>query len=69
MKDSKIVAVLSLWRDSEGYIDRSLDQFEAMETLLHAHKIRCVYSFFENDSVDETPHILMDWLSTRKGIL
>ena len=69
MKDSKIVAILSLWRDSEDYIDRSLAQFEAMEALLHTQKIRCVYSFFENDSVDKTPHILMDWLSTRKGIL
>ena len=34
MKDSKIVAVLSLWRDSEDYIDRSLKQFEAMEEVL-----------------------------------
>jgi len=69
MNDSKIVVILSLWRDSEDYIDRSLAQFEAMETLLHAEKIRCAYSFFENDSVDRTPHILMDWISKRKGIL
>lgn len=69
MKDSKIVAVLSLWRDSCEYIERSLAQFDAMEKALAQDKIRCVYSFFENDSVDNTPHILMDWLSTRKGIL
>jgi len=69
MKDSKIVAVLSLWRDSCEYIERSLAQFDAMEKTLAQDNIRCVYSFFENDSVDDTPHILMDWLSTRKGIL
>ena len=69
MSDSKIVAVLALWRDSCEYIERSLAQFQDMEKLLAQHQIRCVYSFFENDSVDDTPYILMDWLRNRKGIL
>jgi hypothetical protein len=64
-----ILAVLSLWRDSERYIERSLNQFEAMEEELQEQGIRVVYSFFENDSKDETPIKLLHWLKGRKGIL
>jgi len=64
-----ILAVLSLWRDSERYLTRSLNQFEAMEEELQDRDIRVVYSFFENDSKDETPTKLLSWLKGRKGIL
>jgi hypothetical protein len=66
---SPILAVLSLWRDSEQYLTRSLNQFEAMEEDLRDRNIRVVYSFFENDSKDETPTKLLSWLKKRKGIL
>jgi hypothetical protein len=64
-----ILAVLSLWRDSERYLTRSLNQFEAMEEELQECNIRVIYSFFENDSKDETPTKLLSWLKGRKGIL
>lgn len=64
-----ILAVLSLWRDSERYIDQALNQFEAMEEELQERGIRVVYSFFENDSKDGTPYRLLSWLRGRKGIL
>jgi len=64
-----ILAVLSLWRDSERYLTCSLNQFEAMEEELQERDIRVVYSFFENDSKDETPTKLLSWLKGRKGIL
>lgn len=64
-----ILAVLSLWRDSERYLTRSLNQFEAMEEELQERNIRVIYSFFENDSKDETPTKLLSWLKGRKGIL
>ena len=69
MKKQKIVAILSLWRNSASYIERSLAQFEALEKELKEHQIGCVYSFFENDSVDDTPQILLSWLRRRKGLL
>lgn len=64
-----ILAVLSLWRDSERHLTRSLNQFEAMEEELQERDMRVVYSFFENDSKDETPIKLLSWLKGRKGIL
>jgi len=64
-----ILAVLSLWRDSERYLTRSLNQFEAMEEELQERGIRVIYSFFENDSKDETPTKLVSWLKGRKGII
>ena len=69
MKKQKIVAILSLWRNSASYIERSLAQFEALEKELKEHQIGCVYSFFENDSIDDTPQILLSWLRSRKGLL
>jgi len=64
-----ILAVLSLWRDSERYLTRSLNQFEVMEEELQERDIRVIYSFFENDSKDETAIKLLSWLKKRKGIL
>lgn len=64
-----VVAVLSLWRNSEDYIKRSLMQLEEAEELLKTRNISCVYSFFENDSTDNTPHLLLKWLKNRAGLL
>ena len=44
---TKVLAVLSLWRDSESYMERSLAQFEAMEAALKKEGIKTVYGFFE----------------------
>ena len=66
---SKVLAVLSLWRNSSEYIERSLAQFEKAEEHLKAYGISCVYSFFENDSTDDTPVILLNWLKGRIGLL
>jgi hypothetical protein len=66
---SKVLAVLSLWRDSEGYIERSLAQFEAMEEELKKQRIKVVYGFFENDSIDSTPQRLQHWLRSRTGFV
>lgn len=64
-----VVAVLSLWRNSEEYIERSLSQLEAAESLLKERGLSCVYSFFENDSSDNTPSLLLQWLKNRVGLL
>lgn len=64
-----ILAVLTLWRDSGDYIANSLARFDEMEYLLNKQGIGCVYSFFENDSEDNTPAELLSWLRKHKGIL
>jgi GT2 family glycosyltransferase len=66
---SKTVAVLSLWRNSEPYIERSLAQFEELQDALVQQQIATVYGFFENDSTDNTPHILHSWLKERIGFV
>lgn len=66
---TKTLAILSLWRDSESYLKYSLAQFEAMEEVLLEKRINCVYAFFENDSNDKTPQRLQSWLSERIGFV
>lgn len=66
---TKVLAILSLWRNSSEYIERALNQLEEAEKLLQTRNISCVYSFFENDSTDETPVILLNWLKDRMGLL
>lgn len=65
----KTLAVLTLWRNSEPYLERSLKQFEEMEKALAEKDIRVVYSFFENDSEDRTPELLLSWMRKRQGIV
>ena len=66
---NKTLAVLSLCRDSSSYIKSSLSQFENMEKTLLDRGIGCIYAFFENDSRDETPKLLQDWLRNRIGFV
>ena len=63
---TKTLAILSLWRDSASYIERSLAQFQAMESQLD---VNCVYGFFENDSQDNTAEHLQSWLKTHTGFV
>ena len=66
---TKVLAVLSLWRDSESYMERSLAQFEAMEAALKKEGIKTVYGFFENDSTDQTPQKLQTWIRKHTGFV
>ena len=65
---NKTIAVISLWRDSQNYIYTSLRQLTAQEEELGTD-YSFFYSFYENDSVDDTPEILREWLNDRQGIL
>ena len=60
MKDT--IAVYALWRDSQSHIQRTLNQFEDLESLDFDFE----YYFYENDSKDDTVLILKDWLKNRK---
>lgn len=52
-----IVAVGSMWRDSAGYIDRSLKQFEGLARLFD----QVYFGFAENASTDFTDDRLHAW--------
>ena len=65
---TKTIAVISLWRDSQSYIFNSLRQLTKQEEDLGSD-YSFFYSFYENDSVDDTSKILREWLDDRKGIL
>ncbi len=60
--------MISLWRDSQSYIYTSLNQLSNQEKEL-GDSYSFFYSFYENDSVDDTSIILREWLDNRKGIL
>lgn len=60
------VAVFSLWRNSEVYIQRSLRQFESLEA---DTSVDWSFFFYENDSTDKTRSILQDWIKDRGKIL
>lgn len=52
-----IVAVGSMWRNSDGYIDRALRQFEG----LAEHFDEVQFGFVENESADNTGALLDEW--------
>lgn len=58
------ISIFGLWRDSKEYIDKTLSQLEALETIYDLS-----YYFYENDSTDNTPTILKEWMEGRKGKL
>jgi len=66
---TKTLAVLSLWRNSESYIEKSLKQFDNMHSCLKKKGIHIVYGFFENDSNDATAQILQAWMRTKFGFV
>ena len=59
------ITVFSLWRDSEPYIDKALSQVKALEE--NSKEVEFEYYFYENDSQDNTKHILESFLQDRKG--
>jgi len=66
---TKTIAFLTLWRDNEKILDRSLSQLETMEDELIPKGYRFTYAFLENDSKDETAMRLYKWLRERRGFL
>lgn len=67
--DIKILAVLALWRDSAAHAEKTLAQFEAMESVLRKRNIKCVFGFLENDSNDNTAQILVNWVRKHAGFV
>ncbi len=65
---TKSIAVISLWRDSQKYIYKSLKQLSNQEEEL-GNDYSFFYSFYENDSLDDTCKILRKWLKGRQGVL
>ena len=65
---TKTIAVISLWRDSQAYIHTSLNQLSTQEDELGSD-YSFFYSFYENDSIDDTSKILREWLVDRQGVL
>ena len=43
------VTVISLWRDSESYINKALEQMEALEK--YSKDVEFEYYFYENDII------------------
>ena len=60
--------MISLWRDSQSYIYNSLKQLSNQEEVL-GNEYSFFYSFYENDSIDDTSEILRQWLEDRSGML
>lgn len=59
------IAVFCIFRDSEETLPRLFSQFQSLEGSTHEF----TYYFFENDSRDNTPKLLNEFLLTRKGRL
>ena len=60
------ISIFSLFRDSGKHLERLFRQLEKVEQQTNA---QLEYFFYENDSIDNTPKLLEEWISTRKGIL
>jgi len=59
------ISVLSMFRDSEDYLQSALERLSLLES--SDPSIDFEYFFYENDSVDATVSILEKWLSDREG--
>ena len=60
------ISVMSLFRDSEKHIDRTLKQFESMNNI---ENVKFEYFFYENDSKDNTRKLLNSWCDNNNGKL
>jgi hypothetical protein len=61
------ISVLSMFRDSEAYIEDTLARLASLEDA--EPSVDFEYFFYENDSLDDTVPLLKKWLSGRKGLL
>lgn len=58
------ISVMSLFRDSEECIHRTLKQFESMKDI---DNVEFEFFFYENDSLDNTRKILQNWCDLNNG--
>ena len=56
------LTVISLFRDSEKFLDRVFKKLEAIEKSYEVE-----YFFYENDSKDNTRSLIKEWIKERKG--
>ena len=56
------ISVLSLFRDSEKFLERMFSKLEAIE-----NEYELEYFFYENDSKDNTRKLIQEWMSERNG--
>ena len=61
---NKKISIFCIWRDSESYIYKTLQQLEEIESL---EGFEFSFYFYENDSKDNTVKILQNWMSKRNG--
>ena len=61
------ISVLSMFRDSESYIENALRQLDSLERETLGFSFE--YFFYENDSEDNTVAILNEWLDNKEGFL
>jgi hypothetical protein len=59
------ISVFCIWRDSEELAKRTLKQLENLEDLTG---FSFSFYFYENDSKDDTPEILSQWIDARRGV-
>ena len=64
----RIIAVMALWRDSSKYLTTTLYQLDKQEINLSS-EYKFFYSFYENDSIDNTPELLSNWIDRHDGVL
>ena len=56
------LSVISLFRDSEKFLERLFNKLEAIEK-----EYEVEYFFYENDSKDKTRQLIQEWMEDRKG--
>ena len=61
------IGLLATLRDEIQALPRFFGLLEALESDTRVERLFC--SFYENDSSDDTPEYLADWLSDRPGVL
>lgn len=59
------ISIFSLFRDSEDYIHDCLKRLDELEKSTNAD---FEYFFYENDSKDNTPLILNEWIKNKQGL-
>ena len=60
------ITIISIFRDSELYINNCLKKLDSLEQKTDA---KFEYFFYENDSKDKTKEILNKWMKNKKGKL
>ena len=65
MSTKKIkISFYSLFRDSESTLSKC---FKTLSQIENNSNFDCEYFFYENDSTDNTPDLISEWMSSRNG--